>query len=519
MTTLKTIATSNPDFSILVSALGYLDDTLGTDLVATLDAPQADLTVFAPTNAAFGQLAVDLGYDGDVADSAAVTGYLVGAVDANTLLAVIQYHLSAGVQTSTDIAAAGGVTPLAGPAITAHLPTLVDEEPDLIDPSLVAVDIEASNGIVHVIDRVLLPVDLPGNDAPTITGIVAASGDGFDGNPTDFDLLLEAVKTAELAGVLDDPNADLTAFAPTDAAFVKLAEDLGYDGGDEAGAWGYLVEALTLLGGGDPIPLLTQVLTYHVAGESLQASQVIAAGEVATLQGGVLTLDGLSLVDAEPDLDNPELVATDIQAANGVVHVIDGVLLPADLLASDGSNDVDFIIGGDRSERFNTGKDNDFVDGNGGNDRIQLGKGNDVALGGDGLDRIHGNKGDDLIDGGAGLDLLRGGKGDDILRGGEGSDILRGGRGDDTIEGGEGFDILFGGRGADTFVFDAESGDDVILGFRHNDAIDLSALELDGLGDVSIQKGFFGTKVSFGEDASVFLTGYRGALTEDDFIL
>ena len=519
MSTLKTIATTDPEFSILVSALTYLDSTLHTDLVATLDQPDADLTVFAPTNAAFWQLAADLGFAGDVTDTTAVTNYIVGAVDANTLLAVIQHHLSAGVQSSTDIAAAGSITPLAGPAIAADLPTLVDEEPDLIDPSLVAVDIAASNGIVHVIDRVLLPVDLPGNDAPTITGIVAASGDGFDANAADFDILLEAVKTAGLAGVLDDASADLTAFAPTDAACVKLAQEIGYDGGDEAGAWGFLVEALTLLGGGDPLPLLTQVLTYHVAGESLQASQVIAAGEVATLQGGVLTLDGLSLVDAEPDLDNPSLVATDIQAANGVVHVIDGVLLPADLLASDGSNDVDFIIGDDRSERFNTGNDNDFVDGNGGNDRIQLGKGDDVGLGGDGVDRIHGNKGDDLIDGGAGLDYLRGGKGNDTIRGGSETDVIRGGQGNDTIDGGAGFDILVGGRGADTFVFDADSGDDVILRFRSNDTIDLTALELGGFEDVSIQKGFFGTKVSFGEDASVFLTGYRGTLTEDDFIL
>lgn len=519
MPTITTIATSDDNFSILVSALQYLDSTLGTTLVATLDSDSADLTVFAPTNGAFGALAADLGFVGDVTDTAAVTGFLVGAVPAETLLAVIQYHVSAGTQTSTDIATNGVVTTLQGGTITGDLPTLVDAEPDLIDPSLVAVDIAASNGIVHVIDRVLLPIDLPGNDAPTITDIVASSGTMFDDNPADFDILLKAVTTAGLEGVLADETLDLTAFAPTDAAFVGLAQALGYADADEGGAWGYLVEALTLLGGGDPIPLLTQVLTYHVAGESLQASQVLAAGEVATLQGGTLTLDGLSLVDADPDVGNPSLIATDIQAANGVVHVIDGVLLPADLLASDGSNDVDFIIAGDDRDVIRTGRDNDYVDANGGNDFVRLGKGEDVALGGTGHDFILGNKGADIISGDEGRDALHGGRGNDTLKGGADNDILKGGSGHDIIDGGTGNDIMLGGRGGDTFVFAENSGHDAIYGFGGHDQIDLSALGFDSLHDVSAHRGWFGTSIDLGDGNGVFLAGFYGHLGADDFIL
>lgn len=556
--TITTTAAGNPDFAALVATLGFLDDTLGTTLISDLDQPGANLTVFAPTNAAFGQLAADLGFTGDTGDVSAVAGFLTTNVPAETLLAVIQYHVAPGLVTAADIAAAGTVTTLNG-TITADLPTLVDAEPDLIDPSLTATDLDAGNGLIHVIDRVLLPVDLPGNDAATITGIVAASGDGFDTNGADFDILLAAVQTAGLGATLDDADADFTAFAPTDDAFVGLATALGFDGTDEAGAWTYLVDALTLLGGGDPIPLLTEVLTYHVAGESLQLSQVAAAGAVTTLQGGTITVDGTSLVDADPDVPNPGLVATDIQAANGVVHVIDGVLLPADVLASDGAGDVDFIVGTDGRDVAVTGKDADLVSGLGGRDTIILGKGDDTGLGGAGSDLIKGGKGDDLLSGGADTDFMHGGRGDDAMEGGDGSDFMRGnrgadtisgndgadfvgggrgadmlmggagrdavhgGHGRDTINGGEGRDLLKGGRGDDVFVFEQGTGRDTVIGFRAGeDQIDLTAFGFDDFDAVKdAMSGHRNGKIIDLGDGDAVLLGIRGnkTLTEDDFIL
>jgi uncharacterized surface protein with fasciclin (FAS1) repeats len=507
MTTIAGIASSDTNFSILVSVIEFIDAEKGTAYIDTLNNAAADLTVFAPTNAAFGQLATDLGFSGDTTDAVAVTEFL-STLGADTLEAVVTYHVSVGSLSSGDIAAAGSVTTLQGGIIDAsELPTLGDNEPDLIDPSLIATDIMAENGVVHVIDRVLLPIDLPDNDAPTVTGLVleTSGAEGFDGNGADFDILRDSVIAADLAGVLDDDTQDFTVFAPTDSAFVGLSQTLGYEGSDEAGAFGHLVDALRLLNeGNDPIELLSTVLTYHVAGQSLQASQVIATGEVETLQGGTLTLDGLSLVDADPDFSNPNLIATDLQASNGVVHVLDGVLLPVDLLSTDGANDVDFVIANDGRDFLRTGRDNDLIDAKGGKDVVFAGAG------------------DDLVLAGAQRDKVFGGSGNDTLKGEAGSDFIRGGRGNDLIDGGKDNDYLFGGRGADTFVFAEDDGHDLIVGFRSGkDKIDLSAYGFESFDEIegAISERGFRTEIDL-DDTEITLLGLRGhSLDEGDFIL
>ncbi|WP_425045347.1 fasciclin domain-containing protein [Primorskyibacter sp. S87] len=523
--TIKELAAGNPDFSILVSALSYLDTQLNAGLLDLLDADSTDATVFAPTNAAFGKLAQDLGFAGDAGNTSDVTAFLVANVPAELLLQVVQYHVSPGTQLAADVAAATELATLnpSMATIGVDLPTLVDNEPDLLDPTLVSTDNMASNGVVHAIDRVLLPVDLPGNDAPTITGILNASGSGFDQNAADFDILRTAVETAKLDGLLDDSSIDVTAFAPTDGAFVNLAQALGYGQSDEEGAWGYLVEALTLLGGGDPIPLLTQVLQYHVAGESLQASQVLSSMTIPTLQGGSLGVNGTQLQDADPDIADPNIIVTDIQAANGIVHGIDGVLLPADLLQSNGSNDVDFIIGGNGGEKFITGRDHDLIDGNGGDDLIFAGNGKDVAFGGTGDDLLHGGRGMDQLSGNEGNDVLIGARGSDVLNGGAGNDDLLGGRGNDILNGGKGNDILFGNGGADTFVIEKNSGFDTIVDFGvGKDKIDLRDFAIEGgfhAIEEDINEGLLGTSVELGDGSALYVVGLGGVhLGADDFI-
>jgi serralysin len=503
MATIAGIASGDARFNILVSALQYVDANVeGSDLIGALSNTHASLTVFAPTDAAFGQLAKDLGYTGSVTDEGAVTTFLVGALPADTLRDVILYHVSAGAKTLAQISALDEVSTLNGATITPDGVTLIDKEPDLINPSLVATDIHADNGIIHAIDRVLLPVDLPGNDAPTITGIVAASG-AFDTNGADFDFLLQAVTAAGLAGALDDATADLTVFAPTDAAFMNLAKALGYDGTTEADGFAYLVDALTLLSKGEsPIPLLADILKYHVVPESLQASQVLSSTSIATLLGASLGVSGTSLVDGEPDLADPSIIATDIQAANGVVHVIDGVLIPVDLLQSDGSDDVDFIIGDNTGENISTGRDNDLIDGNGGRDRIAAGRGDDVVLGGNG---------GDFIFAGAGDDTVSGGNGDDGLAGGDGKDV---------VNGGAGFDLISGGQGKDVFVFTAGNDRDVIADFRNgSDKIDVSALGITDFADLDITGLRGRTVIDFGEGDRIVLLGVNEArLDATDFL-
>lgn len=173
----------------------------------------------------------------------------------------------------------------------------------------------------------------PDPSKPTIAGIVAKSGGTFDHDRNDYDVLLTAVQTAGLAGALDDPEARLTVFAPDDRAFIRLARDLGFQGWDEAGAWDHLVGALTGLGNGDPIPVLTDVLLYHVSPGVLGPIDVLRARELPTLLGETIGRRGISLVDKEPDLRNPrlDLFALDMRASNGVVHGITRVLIPVDL--------------------------------------------------------------------------------------------------------------------------------------------------------------------------------------------
>ena len=234
MPTITAIAAGEARFNVLVSALQYVDTALpGTNLLGALSGASANLTVFAPTDAAFGQLAKDLGDTGSVTNEAAVTSFLVGALPVETIRDVILYHVSAGAKTLAQISANPTIATLNGQTITADRRTLTDKDPDLINPSLVQTNIAATNSIIHVIDRVLLPVNLPGNTDGTITDIVAASG-AFDTNGADFDLLLKAVQTTGLAGALADPTADLTVFAPNDAAFLKLAAALARSAPDHS---------------------------------------------------------------------------------------------------------------------------------------------------------------------------------------------------------------------------------------------------------------------------------------------
>ncbi|MCT8162064.1 fasciclin domain-containing protein [Pseudoruegeria sp. SHC-113] len=333
----------------------------------------------------------------------------------------------------------------------------------------------------------------------TITDIVAASGD-YDTNGGDFDILLRAAQAAGLAGTLATVQ-DLTVFAPTDDAFLGLAAAYGFTGTGEEAAFNYIVDTLTLLGGGNPIPLLTTVLTYHVAGEALNSTEVLARDSIDTLSGFSFDVNGLSLGDNDPDVPDPTIILPNVGADNGIIHVIDGVLIPADI-PQPGQNGTDFEIGTDASERFITREGNDFIDGNGGKDFIFAGKGDDVAIGG------------------RGNDLLFGQKGNDLLIGAEGHDKIFGGKGNDTIEGGAGNDLLLGGSGRDTFVFKEGDGDDTILGFRAGkDKIDLTAFGLSDISEVEIDTGFFGTEIEVG-DVDIYLAGIGGVhVTADDFLL
>jgi len=264
--TIADIASGNPELSLLVRALST------AKLVDVVANPDASLTVFAPTDAAFVSLAQTLGYDGNnktEAFDAIVAGLteLGGGSPIPLLTAILQYHVADGVVRSTDLAAASGYTPLKGPSVTLADDgvTLMDAAPALADPKLTEVNINATNGIIHLIDGVLLPIPVSPRRT-TIAGLVVRD--------PNFSLLLSALKAADLVGVVANKTASLTVFAPTNAAFVSLAQALGFDGTNETEAFVAIVTTLTSLGGGDPIPTLSAILQYHVAA-ALQAQNLV----------------------------------------------------------------------------------------------------------------------------------------------------------------------------------------------------------------------------------------------------
>jgi uncharacterized surface protein with fasciclin (FAS1) repeats len=175
---------------------------------------------------------------------------------------------------------------------------------------VVTADVNASNGVIHAIDAVLVPPSLTQAPAPTKSIVEIAVG-----NP-EFSTLVSLVQKAGLATALSSPGP-FTVFAPTNAAFEKLAK--------AAPATYQAVLA-------DPA-LLTKVLTYHVIAGAIKSTQAISVaqqnGKVNSLEGepisfsikdGKLTLNGSSTV-----------VIPDILATNGVIHVIDTVIVPPSL--------------------------------------------------------------------------------------------------------------------------------------------------------------------------------------------
>jgi uncharacterized surface protein with fasciclin (FAS1) repeats len=352
------------DFDILKAAVA------AAGLTATLDDPGATFTVFAPTDQAFLRLAQSLGYSGRSEQAALdtiVDTLTALAPDGNPiplLTSVLTYHVVQGELIAGQVLGSTSITTLNGAAITPFGFRLGDLDPTAADPLLVTrgADIDASNGIIQTIDRVLLPTNLPEAvpsqpAQPTLAALLDATGNGFDTNAGDFDILEAAVGAAGLTGALANAAARLTVLAPTDAGFIRLAENFGFNGTSEQGAFDAIVAGLTAAApDGNPIPLLTEILQYHILDGTFSLRQLRSAGEAQTLLGDPLDIRGLRVIDADPGNAARFVVdGTNIQASNGALQTIDNVLLPfnlpgtiADELANSGTgfdaNATDFDI-------------------------------------------------------------------------------------------------------------------------------------------------------------------------------
>ncbi len=272
----------NKDFSTLVAAVLAADEDILSVLLG--DGP---FTLFAPTNAAF--------------EAAGITSLPDGA----TLSAVLKYHVLSGEFQAADLPS--GSAPVETLGGKFYLSNNGSEGVFINGTTeVVATDIQGSNGVVHVIDKTLLPpsqsiaeivTDLAAGDDPEFTQLLAAVA-RTEGKDTDL-----------LAAVSGD--GDLTVFAPTDAAFEAL-----YDALDVNDINGIDLETLTA------------VLTHHVVGARVFSTD-LSSGPVTTLNGDV-TIDTSELTITDGDGNVAELVVSllNIHATNGVIHVIDKVLLP-----------------------------------------------------------------------------------------------------------------------------------------------------------------------------------------------
>jgi uncharacterized surface protein with fasciclin (FAS1) repeats len=269
-----------PQFSTLVQAV------VAADLQGTL-AGTGPFTVFAPTNDAFAALLAELGITQD-------------ALLANKplLTAVLQYHVLGAQVLRAGVPLGHAITPLAGGIfkIDAVGNGLVVTDGRNRTANIGFTDLVVNNGVIHSLDKVLLPAN---------KDIVATAQ-----SLPQFSTLVEAVVAAGLQGALSGPGP-LTVFAPTNDAFAALLAELG------------ITKAALLAN----TPLLTQVLTYHVVNGRVLKADVPLNTPITTLEGDSFSVDAtLAITDQRGRKAN--ITATDVLTSNGVIHVIDKVILP-----------------------------------------------------------------------------------------------------------------------------------------------------------------------------------------------
>jgi transforming growth factor-beta-induced protein len=265
-------------FTTLVAAVG------AADLVDTLKG-EGPFTVFAPTDDAFAKLP-----EGTIAE-------LLKPENKQALTDILLYHVVAGKVMAADVVGLTSATTVLGKDVAVK----VDMGNVYInDAQVIITDIETSNGVIHVIDTVILPPADEAAESNTIVDIAVADGR--------FTTLVAAVTAADLVETLSG-EGPFTVFAPTDDAFAKLPE-------------GTIAELLKP----ENKQALTDILLYHVVAGKVMAADVVGLTSAPTVLGKDISI---TIKDGNVFLnDTIQVIITDIEASNGVIHVIDAVLLP-----------------------------------------------------------------------------------------------------------------------------------------------------------------------------------------------
>lgn len=271
--TIASIASNDPNFSILVDALTQ------TNLVSAVADQNAQLTVFAPTNEAFMSLFGTLGINS------------VNEISNDVLSNILLYHVLGTKQMSNSLTTNYYQT--LGSANSNQLSLYIDTENSVQingNTKVIAPDIEADNGVIHVINSVLLP--------PSVVDIATAN--------ENFSILVTALVKANLTSALDG-TGPFTVFAPTNQAFEALFAKLGVSGVDDLSP-----------------EQLTPILLYHVVSGNI-LSNTLSDGDIPTLNSEKNLTVNLS---SGATINTSKVIAADIQGSNGVIHVIDHVLIP-----------------------------------------------------------------------------------------------------------------------------------------------------------------------------------------------
>lgn len=263
-------AVSAGSFNTLAAALQAAD---------LVDALQGDgpFTVFAPTDEAFAALPQE------------TLQSLLKPENKDLLQTILLHHVVKGDVRAASVVDITGATSLAGQRLAVEL----GEGVSVGGAQVLKTDIACSNGVIHVIDRVILPA--------TEDIVTTAVNNGS------FKTLAAALGAAGLVETLKG-NGPFTVFAPTDEAFAKLP----------AGT----VESLVKPENKDK---LTAILTYHVVPGRVYAKDAVAAEAAATVQGGKVRI---AIKNGQLMVNDSKVVLSDIETSNGVIHVIDSVLLP-----------------------------------------------------------------------------------------------------------------------------------------------------------------------------------------------
>jgi len=308
--TILEIAADNEDFSILAQAV------LFADLDEALDG-RRQFTVFAPTNDAFKALLEALGLTAEE---------LLVEENKELVKNILLYHVAPGNRPAEDVIDSDKIRTLSKKFVEVEVDDgsvqVGNEENGFVN--VIATDIMASNGVIHVIDGVMLPPtkksdkdgdngdewnDDDENDNATDSILdIAGSND-------DFSILAQAVIFAGLDEALDG-RRQFTVFAPNNSAFEALLSELGLT------AEQLLVE--------ENKKLVKNILLYHVAPGNRPAEDVVDSDKIRTLSKKFVEVevDGGSVQVGNEENGFANIIATDIMASNGVIHVIDGVMLP-----------------------------------------------------------------------------------------------------------------------------------------------------------------------------------------------